>query len=144
YVPHTIQPGESLWSIASQNGLSLRALAAANGLSSISQLRYGRVIAIPSAWAARGAGVSATAGDDGGADGAPDVGATSMAGRVAAPAPPLGGYVVRRGDTLSGIAGSSRVSAAQIAFMNGLRLRAPLRVGTVLKLPTGAPVTAST
>ena len=32
-VPHTVQPGETLWSIAAANNLSTRYLAAANGLS---------------------------------------------------------------------------------------------------------------
>ena len=140
YVPHTIQSGESLWSIARQDGLSLSALAAANGLSSVSQLRRGGVVVIPSA-----SGVGVAASDDGGADGAPDVvSSTAIARRVGPPAPPLGGYVVRRGDTLSGIAARSRVTAGQIAFMNGLRLGSSLRIGTVLKLPTGAPVVPTT
>jgi len=139
YVPHTIQSGESLWSIARQDGLSLSALAAANGLSSVSQLRRGGVVVIPSA-----SGVGVAASDDGGADGAPEVvSSTAITRRVGPPAPPLGGYVVRRGDTLSGIAARSRVTAGQIAFMNGLSLRSPLRVGTELKLPTGAPVSSS-
>src|SRR5262249_13138766 len=56
----------------------------------------------------------------------------------------LGAYSVRYGDTLSAIAIRARVPAAQIAAMNGLSLAGPLLAGTVLKLPTGAPIPVST
>jgi N-acetylmuramoyl-L-alanine amidase len=52
---------------------------------------------------------------------------------------PLGAYVVRAGDTLSGLAAQTGVPMAQMAYMNGLRPAAPLLIGTVIKLPTGAP-----
>jgi N-acetylmuramoyl-L-alanine amidase len=55
----------------------------------------------------------------------------------------MGGYTVRPGDTLSGLAAASRVSAAQIAFMNGLSPDAHIIAGTVLKLPTGAAIASS-
>jgi soluble lytic murein transglycosylase-like protein len=55
----------------------------------------------------------------------------------------MGAYEVRPGDTLSGLAARSRVPVAQMAFMNGLDASKPLLAGTLLKLPTGAPVTAS-
>src|SRR5436190_1888926 len=60
----------------------------------------------------------------------------------AAPAP-MGAYEVRPGDTLSALAARSRVPMAQMAFMNGLDPAKPLLAGTVIKLPTGSPVVAS-
>jgi soluble lytic murein transglycosylase-like protein len=51
---------------------------------------------------------------------------------------------VRVGDTLSALAARSRVPLTQMAFMNGLDPSKPLLAGTVIKLPTGSPVTAST
>jgi soluble lytic murein transglycosylase-like protein len=53
--------------------------------------------------------------------------------------PALGGYTVRPGDTLSGLAAGARIPLAQMAAMNGLDPNGPLLIGTVLKLPTGAP-----
>ena len=140
YVPHSIQRGESLWSIAQRDGLSLRALAAANGISSYSQLRAGHVLVIPPRWA----GGSATVIEDGVDDTGERAAASTVVRRTVASPPPLGGYTVRPGDTLSGIAARSGVAAGQIAFMNGISVGAPLRIGTVLKLPTGAPVVART
>jgi soluble lytic murein transglycosylase-like protein len=65
------------------------------------------------------------------------VAATSMA----APAP-MGGYTVRWGDTLSGLALTAGVSPSQIAAMNGLDPAGVLLAGTVLKLPSGSPTPA--
>jgi len=46
-VPHTVEPGESLWSIAALNGLGVDELAAANGLSSEASLLAGTTVLIP-------------------------------------------------------------------------------------------------
>ncbi len=148
YVPHTIGSGESLWSIAQRDGLSVRALAAANGLSSYSMIHAGHVLVIPPQWA----GGSATVIEDGDDEEIAEQGTTTAAGttstgivrRMVASPPPLGGYTVRPGDTLSGIAARTGVSAGQIAFMNGLSTGSVLRVGTILKLPTGSSVVTHT
>jgi soluble lytic murein transglycosylase-like protein len=55
----------------------------------------------------------------------------------------MGAYEVRPGDTLSELAARSRVPVAQMASMNGLDPSKPLLAGTVIKLPTGSPVTAT-
>src|SRR4051794_29282843 len=116
--------GDTLSAIPGRNGVSLAHLAAVNGLDPSRVLLAGTTLRLP---AAGGAGTSAA-----------PVTATS-----GAPAP-IGGYKVRPGDTLSGLAVRSRVPLAQMAFMNGLDPKKPLLAGTVIKLPTGSPVTAST
>ena len=65
--------------------------------------------------------------------------APAAGGPTSGAPPALGGYTVRPGDTLSGLAAGARVPLAQMAAMNGLDPDQPLLVGTVLKLPTGAP-----
>jgi murein DD-endopeptidase MepM/ murein hydrolase activator NlpD len=45
--PHVIQPGETLTSVAAVDGLSIEALAAANGISPESQLVAGQTLLIP-------------------------------------------------------------------------------------------------
>jgi soluble lytic murein transglycosylase-like protein len=62
-VPHTVQPGETLWSIAVASNFTTRSLAAANGLSPDAQVVAGTTIQIPSeaeaAAALGGAGAAA-------------------------------------------------------------------------------------
>jgi N-acetylmuramoyl-L-alanine amidase len=129
-VPHVIQPGETLWTIAAANNFTTRALAAYNGLSEDAQVVAGSTVQIPAeseAAAALGTGAPA-------ASASPAAGTTSAA---AAPAPPpAGAYTVRPGDTLSGIAASSGVTVEQLAWMNGVDPEQPLLIGTALKLPT--------
>ena len=54
----------------------------------------------------------------------------------------LGSYVVRSGDTLGGLARNAGVSLDSMAAANGLDPARPLLIGTVLKLPAGAPTPA--
>jgi LysM repeat protein len=123
-VAHTVQPGETLWSIAAANNFTTRSLAAANGLSETSQVVLGQTIQIPSETQAATALQS---------------GAPAATG---APAP-MGGYTVRYGETLSSIAARSGISVGRLAWMNGLDPSRPLLAGTALKLPTGAAAPAS-
>jgi LysM repeat protein len=46
---HTVQPGESLWSISSANGLSVSTLAAYNGLAEDAILYTGETLQVPAA-----------------------------------------------------------------------------------------------
>lgn len=55
-VQHVVEPGESLSSVAATDGLSVAALAAANGLSPYAELTVGQVIEIPPQSAATAAG----------------------------------------------------------------------------------------
>lgn len=119
-VSRTVQPGETLWSIAAANNLTTNAFAAANGLPETARLVAGQEIRIPTAAEA----------------------AAALSRSPDPPAPsPMGAYTVRPGDTLSAIAARSGVSAGEVAYMNGLDADAVLVAGTALKLPTGSPLT---
>ncbi len=144
HVLHTVMPGETLWTIASQSNLTTRTVAAYNGLGENAHVVLGSTIRIPSVAegqaALAGAGIAPVAGG-----GAPAPAATAQVAppTPAAGAPPAqGAYVVRPGDTLSGLAAQTGVPTAQMAFMNGLAPDAHILAGTVLKLPTGAPAPA--
>jgi soluble lytic murein transglycosylase-like protein len=143
-VPHVVQPGETLWSIAAANNLTTRTVAAFNGLSENSQVALGSTVQVPSSSegyaALQKAGLVSAAPAAASTSSAPAV-APAPAATSAAPAP-LGGYTVRPGDTLSALASSSRVSVNAIASMNGLDPSGVLLAGTVIKLPTGAPAPA--
>ena len=123
--PHTVQPGETLWSIATATGMSPSTVAAANGLSPDSHVVLGATIQIPSGTPASGTTAAPEpVGDESGAGPAPA---------------PLGGHTVLPGETLSGIAASAGVSVRELAWMNGVNPDGVLVAGTALKLPSGAP-----
>ena len=89
-VPHTVQPGETLWSIAAANNLTTRTVAAFNGLSEDAQVVLGSTINVPTTVegyaALQQAGLVA----------ADPAAAPAVAPAPAAQAPaPLGGYTVR-------------------------------------------------
>ena len=142
-VPHVVQPGETLWTIAAANNLTTRTVAAFNGLSESSPVVLGSTIQVPSTAEGYAALQSAGLVSSAPAASAPAAPAAAPAAAAAPSAPkPLGGYTVRAGDTLSGLAASSGVSLGDMATMNGLDPSGVLLVGTVLKLPTGAPAPA--
>jgi soluble lytic murein transglycosylase-like protein len=146
-VPHTVQRGETLWSIAAASNLTTRALAAYNGLPADGVAVLGSTIRVPSV--AEAAGALATGGPASAstpaATGEPagDDEAGGLSTPAAAAPPAMGAYTVRAGDTLSEIAARSGVPAGQIAAMNGVPVAGLLPIGTVLKLPTGAPAAAA-
>ena len=120
-VAHTVEPGETLWSIALANNLTTPLLAAANGLPPTAHILAGNTISVPSVSEA----------------------ATARAEQVQQSAPlsrGARGYVVRPGDSLSAIAARSGVTAGELASLNGLVPAGTLLIGTRLKLPTGASV----
>src|SRR5215211_4231475 len=147
-VAHTVQPGETLWSIAAANNLTTRTVAAFNGLSEDSQVVLGSTIQIPTTVegyaALQEAGIVPAAGSSTASSGAPAPDGTGAApsatvATVSSGPAPQGHYKVRPGDTLSALAASSGVSVDAMAAMNGIDPDAPLLVGTLLKLPSGAP-----
>jgi soluble lytic murein transglycosylase-like protein len=150
-VSHTVQPGETLWSIAAANNLTTRTVATFNGLPETSNVVLGSTIQVPTT--VEGASALINAGvqlkgvpPQAGAPAPSGAPASAPATSTAAPATPsagappaAGGYVVRSGDTLSGLAANSGVSVSQIAAANGLDPSRLLLTGTVLKLPSGSP-----
>ena len=126
-VPHTVQPGETLWSIAAANNLTTRTVAAFNGLSENSQVVLGSTIQVPSTVegyaALQNAGLVAAA--PAAASSAPAAAAAPAAAPASAAPAPQGGYTVRAGDTLSGLAASSGVSLNDIAAMSATETPAP-------------------
>ena len=114
---YTVQPGDTLSGIAAGAGISVGDLAAANGLDPAGILVAGTTLSVG--------------------------GGGSAAPAAAASAPPAqGAYIVRPGDTLSGLAAGAGVAMADMAAMNGLDPAGVLVAGTPIKLPSGAPAPA--
>jgi len=97
---YTVKRGDTLWGVARKHGVTVPALASANGLSAQSQLTAGARLEIP------GAGGSTPPGES-----------TRMT------------YKVRSGDTLSEIAAKFNVSVRQLMSWNNLRSSSALRSG---------------
>ncbi len=128
--PHTVQPGETLWSIAAANNLTTRTVAAYNGLSEDAQVVLGSTIMVPSTVE----------------------GYASLQRTGAVPATPTataavsggGSYTVQSGDTLTALASRAGVSVQSLAAANGLDPAGVLVAGSTLRLAGGAsPATAS-
>jgi len=135
-VPHTVQPGETLWSIAAANNLTTRTVAAYNGLSEDAQVVLGSTIMVPTTTegysALQGAGLVGST---------PAAAPTSSGGGS-------GSYIVQPGDTLSAIAARAGVSVSSLAAANGLDPAGVLLAGSTLSLsgapaPAGAPATGA-
>ncbi len=138
-VPHTVGPGDTLWSIAAANNLTTRALAVYNGLSSDASVQLGTTIDVPTedeaAAAMENAGIQTGSGD--GSDSSSTSSSSDNAG---------GSYVVQPGDTLSDIALRVGTSTDELAALNGLDPEALLVSGTSIGLPgsTGGGDSSST
>jgi LysM repeat protein len=138
-VPHTVQPGETLWSIAAANNLTTRTVAAYNGLSEDAQVVLGSTLMVPTTVEGYAALQNA--------------GVVAAPAAAAAPAAPSGGggggsYVVQPGDTLTAIAGRAGVSVQSLAAANGLDPAGVLLAGSTLSLsgsaaPAAAPAASA-
>jgi N-acetylmuramoyl-L-alanine amidase len=102
----TVRRGDTLSDLAQRHGVSVAAIAKANGISDPDMIREGQVLRLPGG------------------------------GSVSAPAPaPSARYLVRRGDTLSGIAAEHGVSVSAIAAANGITDLHRIIAGRWLKIP---------
>jgi LysM repeat protein len=131
---HVVARGESLSSIAAQDGLNVDQLAAANGLSPNTELLAGSTIQIPPQ--EPGVAAAPSAGDDAGTGTSEPV---STSSESASP----GAYVVQPGDTLSAIAARAGTTVHALAAANGLNPNAYLISGTAIQVPGGSSSTVS-
>ena len=133
---HVVRRGDTLSGIAGRYGASVAALRRANGLGS-SLIRPGQTLRVPGAprSASRaGVGAGTAAASAAGAPASAPAASTPSASRPVV-------HVVRRGDTLSGIAGRYGASVADLRRANGLG-SSLIRPGQTLRVP-GAPRSAA-
>ncbi len=104
-VQHRVQPGETLWAISARYGVSLDALAAANGLADPNRIRAGDTLVIPAR-----------------AETTPEP-------------PTAGVYTVQPGDTFWGISRKLGIPFGELAAANPGVDPGRLRPGQVLSLP---------
>lgn len=123
---HTVQAGENLYRIALRYGVSMSAIASANGISNINLIFTGQQLNIPGADGGTSGGD--TSGGDSGDSG--DSGGDT-------PAPTGGTYTVQRGDTLGKIASQFGTTYVVLAQINNISNPNLIYVGQVLNLPGG-------
>jgi murein DD-endopeptidase MepM/ murein hydrolase activator NlpD len=121
----TVKPGNTLYSIARANGVSVRQLASANGIEAPYSVKLGQKLVVPGRTTAK----------------APDTPESDLADAEAAPAPkPVkagGRHQVASGETLYSLGRKYGVSPFAIADLNGLSHDKSLSVGQSLRIPAG-------
>ncbi len=120
---YRVRKGDTLSRIAAKFGTSTSALQRANKLRSAHRIRVGQRLLIPPGRGGRPA---------------------SPVVAQSVPRQGTGVHVVRRGETLSGIAAAYGTSTSGLRASNSLRNADRIYVGQRLKVPAGAPTTSST
>jgi LysM repeat protein len=136
YFVHVVAAGETLTSIAATDGLSVSALAAANGLPADAELVAGSTLQIPP----QGGGYVAPASSPSGVEAS----TTTEAAPVSSASSSSVGYVVQPGDTLSAIAARDGTTVAELASLNSLNPDGILYAGSTVALPAPGYATAET
>lgn len=106
---HIVQPGDTLWALASRYGVSVEAIARANTLPDVDRLRLGQRLTIPVAGSRRATG------------------GTQIAVVFQR-------YEVREGDTLWDLARRHGMRVEDLAAQNGIEVESTLRIGQILKV----------
>lgn len=131
-VPHTVLPGETLWSIAAANNFTTDSLAAYNGLSADTQVYTGETIQIPTDSEAAGALASS------GTSTAGSTTTTTTSSTTGA------SHTVQPGESLSSVAAANGISPQTLAADNGLSSDALLISGEQITIPTQVATSTST
>jgi LysM repeat protein len=108
---YVVQRGDTLARIAARHGTTIRALAAANGITNINFVWVGQRLRVPSGYSTPSSGGTASGGTS---------------------------YRVRRGDTLTAIAARHGVSMWTLARYNGISNPSRIYVGQVIRIPGGS------
>jgi LysM repeat protein len=118
--PHTVLPGETLWSIAASYNFTTRTVAVFNGLSEDAPVYAGETIQIPTE--AEGAAALAAAGVDA---------SSSSSGTTVS-------HIVTPGESLWSIAAANGLSVETLAASNGLSSEALLLIGQTIQVPAAS------
>lgn len=119
---YKVQSGDGLIALARQFNISTDSLASLNGISTSDNLYVGQTLKVP-------ASVDLTAANRSSSN-------TSTSSNSASSSAATSKYTVKSGDTLSGIANSIGVSAAQVAAVNSnFDANARLQRGQTIKVP---------
>ena len=119
---YVVGKGDSLWSIAKANKITVAELAGANGLTKRSRLKIGQTLTVPGAQGAVQPKARAEA-------------APADAAKVQMIAQSRSNYVVKSGDSLWSVSKRYHTTVQTLAAANGLSSGAALRIGQKLYIP---------
>lgn len=119
---HTVQKGETLYSISRQYGISVNELRQLNGLTETSILKVGQVLNVSAETEAK----KETAG----------TAAASATGKKTEAQPVYDDYTVKAGDTLYSIARANDISVAELKKINNFDDSTVLKYGVIIKIPS--------
>lgn len=122
---YTVKSGDSLWTVAKKNSLTVAQLASANGLANNASLRPGQKLKIPSRPPAAETPAAAKAADT----------AAATATLSSAKPSDVVKHTVKSGDTLGAIARTYGVRQGDIAVANNISDPAKIRPGMELIIP---------
>lgn len=121
---HTVQKGETLYSISRQYGVSVNELRQYNGLTETSILKVGQVLKVSAETETKKENTgTATA-------------STSSSGKKTETQPVYDDYTVKAGDTLYSIARANDISVAELKKINNFDDSTVLKYGVVIKIPS--------
>lgn len=126
---YTVVPGDSLWTIARRNQISVGELAAANNIRESAVVRIGQRLIIPVKAQPSSSMSVMDSGAASAAKAAPAAPATPRAQRQTVK------HVVKSGETLGGIARKYQVRVGDIATANNIADPAKIRPGMELTIP---------
>ena len=125
-ITYKVEKGDTLYSISRKYQITVAELRTANNLSETDVIKVGQKLIIPDADIGTAVALSST----------------KTAGN-AAPAGKITEYVVKKGDTLYGIARKNGMAVADLMALNNLDSSAVIKVGQKLKVTEGAADTSS-
>lgn len=129
-VSYKIQSGDTLIGVANRYGVSVSDLAAANGLSTTSNLIRGKTLTIPAAGGSSGKSNSSASSSTSKTSSSANNTATATTPKSATET-----YTVKRGDGLISLARRFETSTQNLAALNGIATNAQLQVGQKLTVP---------
>jgi membrane-bound lytic murein transglycosylase D len=146
FAHHTVRKGETLSTIAGRYSVSMSELQSANRIANANKIYPGMNLVIPSKTAALPQALTSTAGSGStkASASAPEAAPKAKSSSSSSGRTQTLSHVVRKGETLSGIAARYGVSAADLQSWNGLRNANHVMVGQSLKVQAKASASAST
>lgn len=122
---YTVKSGDTLNAISAKTGVSVAAIASANGIKNVNWISVGQVLKLSTTSSNSNPSTTTTNNSGNSNSGSSTSNSTTTATQT---------YTIKSGDTLNSIASKTGTSLATIAYLNGIKNANLIYVGQVLKL----------